>query len=201
MDIKVFSELIKSQSRKLDRLIRRQLPIKIGRMAKDHYQDNFRKGGFVNRGLQKWPTTRRQQYGSTSAAASYGPLLSGHNHLFGSIKYVPGDYRVTVSNDLHYAGIHNQGGTVSPTVTPKMRRFAWYMYYKVSGRNSKGQKGKKKSQARAAPQAEFWRNLALTRKQKLAVKIPKRQFIGESAELTQRINEKIKQEIINTLNL
>jgi Phage virion morphogenesis family. len=168
-------------------------------MAKDHYQDNFRKGGFVNRGLQKWPTTRRQQSGSTSAAASYGPLLSGHNHLFGSIKYVPGDYRVTVSNDLPYADIHNQGGTVSPTVTPKMRRFAWYMYYKVSGRNSKGQKGKKKSQTQA--QAEFWRNLALTRKQKLAVKIPKRQFIGESAELTQHINEKIKQEIINTLDL
>ncbi|MBF0950274.1 MAG: hypothetical protein HXK22_00510 [Alloprevotella tannerae] len=82
-----------------------------------------------------------------------------------------------------------------------MRRFAWYMYYKTSGKTSKGQKGKKKSQARAAPQAEFWRNLALTRKQKLAVKIPKRQFIGESAELTQRINEKIKQEIINTLDL
>ena len=80
-----------------------------------------------------------------------------------------------------------------------MRRFAWYMYYKVSGRNSKGQKGKKKSQTQA--QAEFWRNLALTRKQKLAVKIPKRQFIGESAELTQHINEKIKQEIINTLDL
>lgn len=199
MDIKVFSELIKSRSRELDRLIRRQLPIKIGRMAKDHYQDNFRKGGFVNRGLQKWPTTRRQQSGSTSAAASYGPLLSWHNHLFGSIKYVPGDYRVTVSNDLPYADIHNQGGTVSPTVTPKMRRFAWYMYYKVSGRNSKGQKGKKKSQTQA--QAEFWRNLALTRKQKLAVKIPKRQFIGESAELTQHINEKIKQEIINTLDL
>ena len=199
MDIKVFSELIKSRSRELDRLIRRQLPIKIGRMAKDHYQDNFRNGGFVNRGLQKWPTTRRQQSGSTSAAASYGPLLSGHNHLFGSIKYVPGDYRVTVSNDLPYADIHNQGGTVSPTVTPKMRRFAWYMYYKVSGRNSKGQKGKKKSQTQA--QAEFWRNLALTRKQKLAVKIPKRQFIGESAELTQHINEKIKQEIINTLDL
>ena len=199
MDIKVFSELIKSRSRELDRLIRRQLPIKIGRMAKDHYQDNFRKGGFVNRGLQKWPTTRRQQSGSTSAAASYGPLLSGHNHLFGSIKYVPGDYRVTVSNDLPYADIHNQGGTVSPTVTPKMRRFAWYMYYKVSGRNSKGQKGKKKSQTQA--QAEFWRNLALTRKQKLAVKIPKRQFIGESAELTQHIKEKIKQEIINTLDL
>ena len=117
MDIKDFSELIKRQSREVDQLVRRQLPVKVGRMAKDHYQDNFRKGGFVNRGLQKWATTRRQQSGSASASASYGPLLSGRNHLFSSIKYVPGDYRVMVSNDLPYAAIHNQGGTVSPTVT------------------------------------------------------------------------------------
>lgn len=52
MDIKDFSELIKSQSRDLDKFMRRQLPIKVGRMAKDHYQENFRQGGFVNRGLQ-----------------------------------------------------------------------------------------------------------------------------------------------------
>lgn len=192
MDIKVFSELIKSQSREIEQLMRRQLPIKVGRMAKDHYQDNFRKGGFVNRGLQKWPTTKRQLSGSASAAASYNPLLSGRNHLFGSVKYVPGDYRVTVSNDLPYAAVHNQGGTVRPTVTPKMRRFAWYMYYK----SSKGQKAQSVS-----PQAEFWRNLALTRKTRLSVKIPKRQFIGESAELKQRINEKIEHELMNTLDL
>ncbi|MBW4755811.1 phage virion morphogenesis protein [Prevotella melaninogenica] len=202
MDIKDFSELIKSQSRDLDKLMRRQLPIKVGRMAKDHYQENFRQGGFVNRGLQKWPATRRQQSGATSAAASYGPLLSGRNHLFSSIKYMPGDYRVTVSNDLPYAAIHNQGGTISTTVTPKMRRFAWYMYYNTSERPPKGQKGKKKSSAQSAsPQAEFWRNLALTRKQKLTVKIPKRQFIGKSEELTKSINEKIEQEIINILGL
>lgn len=202
MDIKDFSELIKSQNREIDLFMRRKLPVKVGRMAKDHYQDNFRKGGFVNRGLQRWPATRRQQSGVASASASYGPLLSGRNNLFSSIKYVPGDYRVTVSNDLPYAAIHNQGGTVSPTVTPRMRRFAWYMYYKTSGKNVKGYKEKKKGAAQSAsPQAEFWRNLALTRKQQLAVKIPRRQFIGESEELTQHINEKIEQEIINILGL
>ena len=115
---------------------------------------------------------------------------------------MPGDYRVTVSNDLPYAAIHNQGGTISTTVTPKMRRFAWYMYYNTSGSSPKGQKGKKKSPAQSAsPQAEFWRNLALTRKQKLTVRIPKRQFIGKSEELTKSINEKIEQEIINILGL
>ena len=202
MDIKDFSELIKSQSRELDKLMRRQLPIKVGRMAKDHYQENFRQGGFVNGGLQKWPVTKRQLSGSTRAPASYGPLLSGRNHLFSSIKYVPGDYRVMVSNDLPYAAIHNQGGTISTTVTPKMRRFAWYMYYNTSGSSPKGQKVKKKSPAQSAsPQAEFWRNLALTRKQKLTVKIPKRQFIGKSEELTKSINEKIEQEITNVLGI
>ena len=194
MDIKVFAELLKSKSREINQLMRRSLPVKVGRIAKDHYQDNFRRGGFVNQGLQLWPKARRQLSGTSSAAAQYGPLLSGRNHLFSSIKYVPGKYRVTVSNTLPYAPIHNEGGTVSPTVTPRMRRFAWAMHYQLLT----SKKGKSASTANAD---SFWRNLALTRKQKLTVKIPQRQFIGESAELTTAINAKIEQEINNTLDL
>ena len=52
MDIKDFSALLKAKRKELDTLMRRELPVKVGRMAKDHYQDNFRKGGFVNGGLQ-----------------------------------------------------------------------------------------------------------------------------------------------------
>ena len=47
MNIKDFSASLKAKQKELDTLMRRELPIKVGRMAKDHYQDNFRKGGFV----------------------------------------------------------------------------------------------------------------------------------------------------------
>ena len=32
-------------------MMRRKMPVMVGRMAKDHIQDNFRQGGFVNGGL------------------------------------------------------------------------------------------------------------------------------------------------------
>lgn len=198
MDIKEFSTLIKEKAKELDDMAKHRLPVKIGRMAKDHYQDNFRKGGFVNKRLQRWPATKRQQSGGTSAASNYGPLLSRRNHLFSSIKYMPSDYRVRVANDVPYASIHNYGGETHPTVTPKMRKFAWAMYYNTSGIGKKPSTGKKTGNRRknaASPQAEMWKRLALTKKKKLKVRIPKRQFIGESATLNTRIEKTIENEI------
>lgn len=198
MDTKDFVKLIEQHQKELGELMRRKLPVIVGRMAKDHFQDNFRKGGFVNNGLQKWPQSKRQRSGTGSAAAQYGPLLSGRNHLFGSIKYVPGDYRVKVANEVPYAAIHNEGGTATPTVTPKMRRFAWAMYYKAAGKK-KGKKKTKEAGTQENAAAGVWKALALTKKQKLSIKIPKRKFLGESAELTKDINDKIEQLITKIL--
>jgi phage gpG-like protein len=202
MDIKDFSALLKAKQKELDTLMRRELPVKVGRMAKDHYQDNFRKGGFVNGGLRRWPVTKRQRSGSRSAAAGYGPLLSRRNHLFSSVKYTPGDYRVRVANDVKYAPPHNWGGETRPTVTPRMRKFAWAMYYKAAGIRKKAAKGKRKGKTRQRelpPEAGMWKGLALTRKKKLKVKIPQRQFIGESTELNKQIGQTVETEIRNIL--
>lgn len=202
MDIKDFSALLKAKQKELDTLMRRELPVKVGRMAKDHYQDNFRKGGFVNGGLRRWPVTKRQRSGSKSAAAGYGPLLSRRNHLFSSVKYTPGDYRVRVANDVKYAPPHNWGGETRPTVTPRMRKFAWAMYYKAAGIRKKAAKGKRKGKTRQRelpPEAGMWKGLALTLKKKLKVKIPQRQFIGESTELNKQIRQTVETEIRNIL--
>lgn len=202
MDIKDFSALLKAKQKELDTLMRRELPVKVGRMAKDHYQDNFRKGGFVNGGLRRWPVTKRQRSGSKSAAAGYGPLLSRRNHLFSSVKYTPGDYRVRVANDVKYAPPHNWGGETRPTVTPRMRKFAWAMYYKAAGIRKKAAKGKRKGKTRQRelpPEAGMWKGLALTRRKKLKVKIPQRQFIGESTELNKQIRQTVETEIRNIL--
>lgn len=102
--------------------MRRRLPVIAGRMAKDFFQNSFRISAFVNGGVHHWQTTGRQLAGGKTAASRYGPLLSSRNHLFASIKYTPSDYRVKVANDLIYAPIHNWGGTLHPSVTPKMRR-------------------------------------------------------------------------------
>lgn len=121
-------------------------------------------------------------------------------------KIHPSDYRVKVSNELVYAPIHNWGGTVSVTVTERMRRFAWAKFREANGKTKKNAKGKKNSSKKAtakqmvSPQAAFWRNLALTKKKKLTIRIPQRQFLGESKELNDKINERIEKEIRNVLN-
>lgn len=207
MDVKNLADELKKKSNEVENLMKRKLPVVVGRMAKDHYQENFRKGGFQNRGLRKWPVTRRQTSGIAGADGQYGPLLSRRNHLFASIKYVPSDYRVTVSNDLPYAPVHNWGGQVNPTVTPRMRRFAWAMCYNAQGGKKKATGGKRKpKKGKSAPKvetpsAQFWKGMALTKKKKLQVRIPQRQFIGESQELNQRINERIESELNQILDL
>ena len=144
MDIKEYSKLLKAKRKEMDDLMRRRMPVIAGRMAKDHFQDNFRQEGFVNGGLHPWPKAKRLSSGRTDAAGNYGTLLSGRNHLFSSVKYVPADYRVRVADELVYAPVHNWGGEVNPTVTPQMRRFAWAKYYQASGKAKKAATGKRK---------------------------------------------------------
>lgn len=196
MDIKDFANYTKSIKKDFDELMRRKMPITVGRMAKDHFQDNFRKGGFVNGGFHPWPKTIRQSSGGLDADSNYGPLFSGHNHLFDSMKYEPGDYRVRVSNELLYAPYHNWGANI--TVTDKMRRYAWYRYYKETGSVAKAKAKRKTSKKKALPRTSFWKNLALTKKATLH--IPQRQFIGESREIKEQIEKRTEEEIRKILN-
>jgi phage gpG-like protein len=204
MNLQDFSRLLAQKRKELDRLMRRTLPVKVGAMAKAHYQDNIRvRQGFLNGGVQPWPKTRRQLSGGQGAAANYGPLLSGRKHLYSSIQYTPSDYRVVVANDLKYAPVHNWGGTTSPTVTAKMRKFAWAMYYQTAGKKKTGKKIREKAQAENArldTEANKWKALALTRKSKLNIRIPQRQFLGESKKLDEQVRQTMDSEVRNILN-
>lgn len=206
MDLKDLDNLIKSKRKQLETLMRRRLPVAVGRMAKDHFQENFRQGGFVNRGLHPWPKAKRLSSGGTDAASNYGTLLSGRKHLFKSVSYTPSDYRVRVFNEVLYAPIHNWGGEINATVTDRMRRFAWAKFYEASGKKRKaatGQKKRSKRRSVAKPlstQAQFWKNMALTKKKRLHIHIPQRQFLGVSEELNQKIRDKVDMEILKILN-
>lgn len=200
MELKEFSALIKAKRKKLDELMKRKMPVLAGRMAKDHYQNNFRQSGFINNGLRSWPKAKRISAGGTSAASQYGTLLSSRNHLFSSVKYVPSDYRVRVANDLIYAPVHNWGGTLHPTVTPRMRKFAWAKYYQSGGGQKNATEGTKSTKNEEPAEALKWKRLALTKKEKLNVKVPQRQYLGESKELSEKIAGKTEEEIRKILN-
>ena len=194
MTEKEFINHLKHLQPELERLISRTLPVKIGAKAKSLFQENFRKGGFQDGGLHAWQTTRRQMLGR-GADAQRGPLLSSRQILYKSIAYTPGQGSVTVYSNVKYAAIHNEGGTVvsHPRITPKMRRFAWAKYYEAGGGKSagKGQNG------RETGDAAMWKAMALTNKTTLTVKskIPRRQFMGPSRDLTSAAEQIINTEV------
>ena len=193
MTIQQFEALVKAKQREIRDAIHRRLPVKIGRMATDHFQDNFRRGGFVDGGLHPWPVTHRQQSGGKSANSQYGPLMSARKNLYGSIRYVPGDAQVTVGTSVPYAAVHNQGADITshPRVTPKMRKFAWRQFFAAGGKD-----------APSGSEAGFWKGLALTKKEKLTVTshIPQRKFLGPSQELKEKVSQTVESEIKNILN-
>lgn len=189
MDIQEFNRRILQNERQLNDLMHRKMPVLAGNIAKRHIEEDFRKGGFTHSGFHKWPETKRQKGGGKGADARYGPLLSKRNYLSGSIKFIPGDAQVTVFTRAPYAGVHNWGGILHPTVTPKMRRFAWAQHYREAGADKK--------------KDTFWKRLALTKKSKLTVTIPQRQFIPSETgpELDKKVNNKMEQEVRKIINL
>jgi phage gpG-like protein len=198
MELKDLRNYLQSIPKKMDDLINTRMPKAAGQIAVQHFRDNFRKSGFVDGGLHPWQKSKR--IGSDkSAKNNYKTLTSGRNHLMLSMRYIPSHGAVLIVNDVEYAGIHNEGGTINihPTVTPKMRKFAWAKYFEAMG-------GTKEKKGVTIPEdAARWKRMALTKKTKLDIKIvmPKRQFIGESKELTEKINAKLDKELEKILNI
>ena len=86
-----------------------------------------------------------------------------------------------------------------------MRGYAWHRYYELTGKGKSGSNspktGKKSKQTAEAPEsdeAKLWKGLALTKKQ--SITIPKRQFMGQSAELDDKIAAYIEREVLKILN-
>lgn len=188
MDITVFRQLLARHRAELTRYYVRNLPVKAGRRAQSLVRDNFRLGGFMDGSLTKWAVTRRQTYG-IGADSKRGPLLSSRKVLYHGTNYTPGNGRVTIYNNVTYAAIHNEGGTLRPRVTPKMRKYAWARYYESGG----GKKGK------PSKDADMWKGLALTKKQILNIRIPQRRFLGPSRRLDETLQKMIENDLNNIL--
>lgn len=215
MTIEEFNKYAATKIKEFETLANTTLPIKVGAMAQRHFEDNFYKGGFVNDGLKPWQRSKRQA--GDSAYAKRGTLIGSANaSLMGGIQYVQNGNKVTVFNKVLYAPTHNWGETIHPRVTPKMRRFAWAKYFQATGAPPKGisrnvaakkpvKKGRKKFSLKTADlklnrEALMWKGLALTKKEKLSIKMPQRQFLGESKELNDKIREKLQTELEKVLN-
>ncbi|MGL5682648.1 MAG: phage virion morphogenesis protein [Marinifilaceae bacterium] len=200
MDIKTFKSRLITKQKEVAHCFNRTLPVKVGVAAQQHFRDNFRQGGFVNNGLHPWQPAKRLSTGNKDAHDNYGTLLSGRNALYNAIEYIPKTASVLIANRTRYAAVHNSGGITNPTVTPKLRKFAWHKYYEQTGiKKGMNSEEKKALVNNASNDAKMWKAIALTKKSKLQIKMPKRQFIGESHELNIKINGIIKTELFKIL--
>jgi phage virion morphogenesis family len=194
MDAKQIANIIARAPKQVEAAMRDEIPRKAAVVAKNHFMHNFDESGFVDGGLRPWKKTRRQEAGDPRK-----PLTSNRNHLMNSIDVVGAPGLVTVVNPVPYARIHNEGGTIhsQPTITPKMRKMAWAKAYSIAGVSKGGKLPKDLPE-----EARKWRALALTKKEKLNIKIkmPRRQFIGDSKELRVKINKIIIDKLKNISN-
>lgn len=192
MDAKNLPQIIDRLKRDILLEVTDRLPRKAGIVAVNHFRQNFRDAGFRDGGLTPWQKTLRQR--GTGTDAAYTPLTSRRNHLMNSTSFTPSPGQVLIENPVPYAAIHNEGGDISthPRVTDRLRRYAWHMAYSLAGVRGKGKLPKELPR-----EAAKWRAMALTKKQRLNVRarIPKRQFIGESRELTGKITSLINQSL------
>jgi phage gpG-like protein len=180
MDINQFLIQIGRTQKQIERLMNRTLPIKAGAEAKTHFQQNFIKGGFVNNGLKPWKKSLREREGKKSALSKYKTLLSSRTHLFRSIAYIPGNGMVKIINPVEYAAAHNEGATFVVKAREQVLHF-----------NSKGRFNRDNKRAKYAQKVNIGSH---------QVTIPKRQFIGESHELNNKITNIIDTELRKLIN-
>lgn len=171
-----FQKRFEEKLNEIKRYARQDLPRHIGKLAVDHFHENFILGGYVNDKLEPWRPARRIG-GDKTAASGYGTLLSARKLLYNSIRSTASEGRVVISSSLKYSRIHNEGGTITQPITPQMRKFAWAKYYESDKTNSS------------------WKGLALTKRTSLTIHIPRRQFMGRSAELNRQIQSRIKRDL------
>ena len=183
MDANDIEKLVMKAKDDIIKEVNDRLPRKVGVVAVNHFKQNFRDGGWMDNGLHPWKRTRRQD--SNSPDAMYGPLTSRRNHMMRSIQASTSPGQVSIENPVPYAHVHNDGAKIP--VTKKMKKYAWFKFYSLSG----FKKGQKKDNV--SPESEGWKGLALTKKSSLT--IPRRQFMGDSAELREKINKRIRESL------
>lgn len=142
------------------------MPRLIGNAAVSMVNQNFRDAGWRDDGLKPWKKTKRQM--GKGKGSQYLPLHSSREHLSRSTQYKKtGPGEVTISNPVPYASVHNDGFEGNVNVKAHKRTI------------SKGKNKGNKYSVRAFSRRMY---------------IPQRQFMGESREL----NEKIENIIRNT---
>ena len=158
--------------------------VEIGNTAKVFFVENFRKQGFDDKNIIRWQPRKKEDKRAGRA------ILVKSGDLRRSIIRNPANraaLTIKISTDLPYAKVHNDGETInvggrkgSGTITRSIRGNAGFK----DGKFTKGRAKKVTFQGKEYTTGAY------------SIKMPKRQFMGDSYNL----NEKIKKVIIKRLD-
>lgn len=157
----------------------------------DEFDKNFERQAFFSEAWQR----RR------SATRPGGTILVDTGRLRQSISSRTTENSITFYTTLPYAAIHNDGGEIR--VTKRMKGYFWHKYYEATGafgRKKNGERRNDKRTVRLSTEAEFWRHLALMKEGK-SIKIPRRRFLGVSAEVEKAVREIVEENITEYFNV
>lgn len=156
----------------------RRMPRIAGALGVAHFKQSFKKQGFTDRSLDKWPERKRRD-GERNRRA----ILIKTGALRRSVRIVRmGHNRVIVGSELSYAQIHNEGGRISGTQQiPQHRRKT----------HTRRVRGRRQSVSEHSVSAHS-RNVNF--------EIPQRQFLGNSRVLNRKIERKLIQELRRILS-
>jgi phage gpG-like protein len=153
----------------------KRVPLIIGATIIDFALDNWDKQGFQAGSFQPWEKTVEPKPGrSILVGKQSGRLRRSIRELRTS------QSKVEVGSSLDYAKIHNDGGVIRVPVTDRSRRFFWAQYYRTNDPR--------------------WRGMALSKKSAFMIRIPKRQFIGQSPVLDRMVKEALEKELKTIFN-
>lgn len=151
----------------------------------DEFDRNFEREAFFSEAWERRKSPTRPN----------GHILVDSGTLRRSIRSEIKESSIVFKSDLPYAAIHNEGGEIK--VTQRMKRFFWYKYYSTTGsfgRRKDGNLRRDKRNNQLSTEAEFWKCMALM-KVGASIKIPRRQFLGNSPEVETAVREIIEENI------
>ncbi|WP_338813639.1 phage virion morphogenesis protein [Bernardetia sp. Wsw4-3y2] len=176
-DIKHLGNDIAKKQAELKKYLVKDFPRLVANDALQTFDDSWDKQGFTDeKGTFKSWEERKKNDGSKSDSNRGTLIGKGSGILRRSLeaKSITTN-KVVIGTPVKYAQAHNEGAEIEQTIsiTPKMRKFAWAKFYET----------KKPS----------WRGLALTKKKEInrTLTIPKRQFMGNSKPLTDKIRKRL----------
>ncbi|KQC30190.1 phage virion morphogenesis protein [Flagellimonas eckloniae] len=139
------------------------------RAGVNFFQDSFLNQGFTDTVLEPWAKR-------SNDIDPGRKILIKSAFLMNSIEvFTASEQRIEFGSRAEYAELHNEGGKVVIPITEKSRKYFWFMY-RATGK-------------------EMWKGLALTKKQKLVIMMPKRQFLGESQIFMEQLNDWLLKEL------